>query len=65
MSTAIKNRHKKSAQISLLIPPELRPLLAQAAALHNIPLSCFIYQQGYEAALQVVEKQDLKISRPY
>jgi uncharacterized protein (DUF1778 family) len=60
MTTSAQNPLSKSAQISLRIPLALRPLLAQAAAIQNVSVSRFVYEHGFEAARQVVEKHELK-----
>ena len=60
MTTASTNPNGKSAQISMRIPPEIRPVLAQAAALQNTSIGRFIFEHGYETAQQVVEQHDLK-----
>lgn len=60
MTTASTNPNGKSTQISMHIPPEIRPALAQVAALQNTSIGRFIFEHGYEAARQVVEQHDLK-----
>jgi uncharacterized protein (DUF1778 family) len=60
MTTSAQNPLNKSAQISLTIPLALRPLLVQAAAIQNVSVSRFVYEHGFEAARQVVEKHELK-----
>ena len=63
MTTSAQKPRTKSAQISLRIPPALRPVVAQAAAIQNISIQQFIYEHGYEAARKVVEKHDLRHPR--
>ena len=65
MTTDTQNPHKKSAQISLRIPPELRPLIAQAAATQKISVNRFIAEHCSEAARQVVEEYELNQSDPH
>ena len=65
MTTSTKKPRSNSAQISLRIPLELRPLIAQAAAIQKISVNRFIYEHGYEAARQVVEEYELNQSDPH
>jgi len=60
MTAFPQNPLSKSAQISLRIPLALRPLLAQAAAIQNVSVSRFVFEHGFEAARQIVEKHELK-----